>query len=184
MQLDKEHLLIRKASLIVSARTNEWSVANVLKWWESRGEYVCSMSELVRISIEALNQILITQGIVEPFKDIVEARQYLEAHHLVKPSMIHRTKKVYADAVSQSVMAEPGVNGSLKEKLENAGYHQTGRITKADVPANLQEQIASAQETLRERFSCPSDELSDGDMRDDTLSKITKELKERQEEEE
>lgn len=181
MNLSKDNMLKRNATLTVYTRTNDRAVANILKWWQSKNENVKSMSELVRISIETLNAILISQGAVEPFEDDHQARMFLKLHNLVKDTMTKKKEVTFYDSVKESVMNESHFDGTLKESLVTGGALTGKKVTKYQLThEELNAQARVIKEYEQKGFSVPSDksnEPNDGDLRDESLGIIPNNVK-------
>jgi len=135
------------ATLRINTRTLDTTMANILQWQINCNGPVNSMSELARLGLEAFNQILIRQNIIEPFPNNVIARQFLERHNLVKQNMTKYTKKPFADAVRDSILQDPGFNGErLGDSLRSSGMITQGGMTKGNmsqqnVPKELQQHM-------------------------------------------
>jgi len=117
-------------------------MANILQWQINCNGPVNSMSELARLGLEAFNQILIRQNIIEPFPNNVIARQFLERHNLVKQNMTKYTKKPFADAVRDSILQDPGFNGErLGDSLRSSGMISNEGITKGNMSPQVPNEI-------------------------------------------
>ena len=141
-----DDMLKTNANLVVSTRVNDRAVANLLKWWMSKGKSVSSMSKLIRLSTELMNRVIIKQQEIQPFETDQEARMFLEMNSLISKGMNKRKRHSFVEEIKQVTLNEKGFSGqSLGEELKSGGMITQGGMTKGgmskQVPKALQEHI-------------------------------------------
>ena len=81
----------RPQSIVITGRVSDMTLADLHCFFESQGEYINSMSELMRIGLESLHEIFIKNGMIKQFHDTTrEARSYLMSQEIGRASCRER----------------------------------------------------------------------------------------------
>jgi hypothetical protein len=108
MKVDRE--IKQEASIAVSARVSMIDLANVVRFYESEGYRVKSMSQLIGWSVELLADILKANGkLSELVETVTEANRVLESRELYQSSLRRRSAMKIGTAIKFENMREEGI---------------------------------------------------------------------------
>ena len=151
-------------SIVITGRVSDCSLANLHAFFESQGERINSMSDLMRMSVESLEEILIRNGLIKQFYETTRsAREYLMSQGLTTQGMKEkRSRNLFINQVNaecQAGIEAPLHNAPPSDEL----LHQINSI---DV-SKLEEELSQMG---REKFCIQTDD--EANLRDQLLGAI------------
>lgn len=133
-----------RPTAVYSTRTDMRVLASLVSYWNSRGLYPKSISELHRLSMELFVEILQKQGLSRTFGSTMEAKNFLESAGLLK-SLNPRNKKTLITQLQKEELISQGIDPSYTQ------------VKTSNTIAN--DQVERAQEILKQKLE---DEDSSG----------------------
>lgn len=114
-----------EASLPVQSRVNIVWLAKLVKYWESEGFWIKSMSQLISWNIDLLHEILVANGKIsgEDIK-VVEAKECLVKRGLMQKSLKKRGFMKLGAAVRFGGMRDVGVDPKLVDPVSYNVLHK------------------------------------------------------------
>ena len=110
-----ETVLKRPASAVYSSRLDIRTVATLAKYWQSKGYVAPSVSQLMRLSIEAFADILDQNLCVEKEESAQEAQLYLEEIGIFK-SLSSRNRNTLIKQIQTEALESSGIDLSYLER--------------------------------------------------------------------
>lgn len=145
-------------SMPVQSRIDLVELAEIVGYWERRGIYVRTMSQLVSWSVSAFKEILKNNGLIEEIDTLEYAYDLLNSKGLIQKSMHNKMKAKYAKARGMENIRLDGmgygVDRDTRAYQELHGRNQvqpfTGVYSKEAKKAMLEEQFGmSLEEALK-----------------------------------
>lgn len=145
-----------ESSIPVMGRVDVVDLAKMLEFWQGKGEYIRTMSQLVGWSIGLVTQILENNGYKFSAQKVVDAHEILSRSGLYQPSMRKISYKKVANAMRFESMREEGIDPKTyvpqqynvahnKSTVESYGGQHV-KVSGDDV--SDEELMAMAQKTL------------------------------------
>ena len=152
----------RPQSIVITGRVSDMTLADLHCFFESQGEYINSMSELMRIGLESLHEIFIKNGMIKQFHDTTrEARSYLMSQGLTTQGMKEkRTRNLFLNQVNAE--CKKGLTPTMPEPDEEL----LKQINSIDI-SKMEEELTQMS---KEKFCIQTDK--EANLRDQLLGAI------------
>ena len=151
-------------SIVITGRVSDCSLANLHAFFESQGKRINSMSDLMRMSVESLEEILIRNSLIKQFYETTRsAREYLINQGLTTQGMKEkRSRNLFLNQVNAECQA--GIEAPLHSvPPSDELLHQINSIN----VSKLEEELSQMG---REKFCIQTDE--EANLRDQLLGAI------------
>lgn len=115
---------LKPRTIVINSRCDIRSVATLHRHWVKKGYGNLNMSQLLRLSIDSFADVLVANGLVEPFEYSAEAAKYIDEVKLSVPplnrkSLVRQIQRetlldegfgtAYVDAPTKSLHGRPDV---------------------------------------------------------------------------
>jgi len=151
-------------SIVITGRVSDCSLANLHAFFEAQGERINSMSDLMRTSVESLEEILVRNGMIKQFYETTRsAREDLMSQGLTTQGMKEkRTRNLFINQVNAE--CQSGIDAPLYNTPPDDELLQ--QINSIDV-SKLEEELSQMG---REKFCIQTDD--EANLRDQLLGAI------------
>jgi hypothetical protein len=141
----------QESSVPVQSRVSIVTLAEMVKYWESAGVMIETMSQLVSWSVDLAREILVANEKIEEVNSVEEAHRELEERRLYQRGMKGRSVRKIANAMTLGSLRMEGVDPESYASRQYNMVHKVGsvRVFKGKV---VSDKVAHALETYEKLY--------------------------------